>query len=96
MTNVALINALLLVVRSGTCGRIHAHETWWQSGMGSCILPRLPTHLVQELNVDTVYRPIKFMCGVSLYAIFPFMFNHNNIVIVLLCTCTYRQYGTLR
>ena len=42
------------VVRSGTCGRISALETGWQSGMWSCIMPGLPTHLVQELNVGTV------------------------------------------
>ena len=29
-------------------------ETGWQSVMRSCILPGLPTHLVQELNVGTV------------------------------------------
>ena len=33
---------------------IYAQETEWQSGMWSCILPGLPTHLVQELNVGTV------------------------------------------
>ena len=29
-----------------------------QSGMWWCILPELPTHLVQELNVGTVVRPM--------------------------------------
>ena len=29
-------------------------ETGWQSGMRSCIMLGLPTHLVQELNVGTV------------------------------------------
>ena len=33
---------------------IHAKETGLQSGVRSCIKPRLPTHLVQELNVNTV------------------------------------------
>ena len=27
---------------------------WWQSGVRSCIMPRLPTHLVQILTVGTV------------------------------------------
>ena len=29
-------------------------ETGWKSDMRSCIMPWLPTHLVQELNVCTV------------------------------------------
>ena len=33
---------------------IDAQETGWQSGVQSCIMPRLPTHLVQDLNVGTV------------------------------------------
>ena len=37
-----------------SCKVIHAQTTGWQSGMRSCILPDLPTHLVQELNVGTV------------------------------------------
>ena len=32
----------------------YAQETKWQSGLRSCIMPPLPTHLVQELNVGTV------------------------------------------
>ena len=34
-------------------------KKWLQSGVRSCIMPGLPTHLVQELNVGTV--------GTSLY-----------------------------
>ena len=34
---------------------LNAQETVLQSGMRSSILPRLPTHLVQELNVGTVF-----------------------------------------
>ena len=34
---------------------IHAQETGWQSGVRSCIMPGMPTHLVQELNVGTVH-----------------------------------------
>ena len=45
-----------LVVRSETCGRIHSQETGWRSGVRSCIMPGLLTHLVQELNIDTVSR----------------------------------------
>ena len=33
---------------------IHTQEKGWQSGVRSCIMPRLPTHLVQELNVGIV------------------------------------------
>ena len=32
---------------------IYDQETGWQSGVQSCILPGLPTHSVQELNVCT-------------------------------------------
>ena len=41
-------------VRSGTCGRVHAQKTGLQLGVRSCIMPGLPTHLVQELNDGTV------------------------------------------
>ena len=34
---------------------IFAQETGWQSGMRSCIMPGLPTHLMQELNGSTVH-----------------------------------------
>ena len=37
-----------------SCEVIHAKETWRQSGFRSCIVPRLPSHLVQESNVGTV------------------------------------------
>ena len=43
------------VVRSGTCGRIHAKEAGWQSGVRSCITARLPTPLVHGLNACTVF-----------------------------------------
>ena len=29
-------------------------KTWWSTGLWSCNMPGLPTHLVQELNVSTV------------------------------------------
>ena len=35
----------------------HAQDTRWQSGMHLCIMPGLPTILVQELNVGTVSIP---------------------------------------
>ena len=38
-------------MRSGTYIRIHAHEDEWQSGVRSCVMPNLSTHLVQELHV---------------------------------------------
>ena len=41
---------------------IHAQETGWQSGARSCIMPGLPTHLVQELNVGTVYAAPTCCC----------------------------------
>ena len=34
--------------------RFHAQKTGWRSGVRSCIMSGLPTHLVQELNVGTV------------------------------------------
>ena len=32
----------------------HAKENRWQLGVRPCIMPELPTHLVQELNVCIV------------------------------------------
>ena len=29
-------------------------ETWWQSGVRSCIIPGMPTYLVQESDIGTV------------------------------------------
>ena len=55
MTNVAYQSMLRSVVRLS----MHpAEETGWQSGVQSCIMPGLPTHLVQELNIDTVVARI--------------------------------------
>ena len=34
---------------------MHRKQTGWQWGVRSCIMPGLPTHLVQELHVATVY-----------------------------------------
>ena len=34
---------------------MHAQETEWQSGVQLCIMPKLPTYTVQELNVGTVH-----------------------------------------
>ena len=51
MINVACKSRLHSVVRS-SC--IHTQKTGWQSGVQSYIMPRLPEHLVQELNVGTV------------------------------------------
>ena len=53
-STVACESKLHSVVRPGTCGRIHAQETEWLSGVKSCIMPRLSTHLVQELNAGIV------------------------------------------
>ena len=55
MTNIACESKLYYVVSSGTCGRIHTHINEWQSGMRLCIMPKLPVHVVQELNVGTVF-----------------------------------------
>ena len=33
---------------------IHTQENEWQSGVRLCVMVRLPTHLVQELNAGTV------------------------------------------
>ena len=35
-------------------GGINTQENGLQSGVRSCIIPGLPAHLVQELNVGTV------------------------------------------
>ena len=51
---------------------------WWRSGVRSCIVPGLPTHLVQELNVGTVcmykctimYHPIPVRNKQNVYKIF--------------------------
>ena len=36
----------------------HAQETGWQSGVQSRIVPGLPMHLVQDLNVGTVSKNV--------------------------------------
>ena len=51
MNHVACESKLRSVV-GHTC--IHAKENVWQSGVRSCIMPRLPAYVVQELNVDIV------------------------------------------
>ena len=63
MTHVAC-EKLRPYVRSGTCGCIHDQETSWQSGVRSCIMPGLPTHLVQELHVFIValWRRVSYAC----------------------------------
>ena len=52
MTLTLLANKIY--VQFGCNPRIHVLETGCQSGVRSCSLPELPTHLVQELNVGTV------------------------------------------
>ena len=54
MTNVACESNLSSVLRSGTCGRIHAQDTGWHSCVQSSIMPGLPTHLAHGLNADPV------------------------------------------
>ena len=58
ITYVACESKLRSVVRSGTLDRIHAQDTGWQSGVRSCIMSRLPRHLVQKLNAGTVCTKI--------------------------------------
>ena len=53
MINAAGQPKLHLGVRIGTCGPIHAQDGW-RSGVRSCIMPGLPTHIVHELNAGTV------------------------------------------
>ena len=44
----------------------YALETGWRSGVWSCIMPGLPTHLVQELDVSTVViNPLNSQNGSS-------------------------------
>ena len=51
MTHIVCESKLHSVVRSS----MHpCQETEWQSGVWLCIMPGLPMHLVQELDVDTV------------------------------------------
>ena len=40
---------------------IHAYKTGCQLGIRSCIMPGLPKHLVQELNVGTVFLFINYL-----------------------------------
>ena len=57
------------------CQVIHAsmpRKNRWQSGVWSCNMPGLPTHLVQEFNVCIVIRPtdlyeirVKFLSGIQ-------------------------------
>ena len=54
MTHAACKSKLRSVVMSYPC--IHAQETGWQSGVQLCVMHGLPAHLVQELNVSTVYK----------------------------------------
>ena len=42
------------VLRSGTY-HIHAQENGWQSGVRSCIMRGVSTHLLQEINAGTVF-----------------------------------------
>ena len=42
-------------IKNRHCTCIDAQETGWQSGVRLYVMPRLPTHIVQELNVDTVH-----------------------------------------
>ena len=50
MTHVACESKLQHV-----CGVIHIQATGWQSGLRSCVMRELSTHLVQEVNVGTVH-----------------------------------------
>ena len=54
MTHVACQSKLHSVV--GQCGVIHAQETQRQLGLKLCIMPGVPMHIVQEVNVGTVVR----------------------------------------
>ena len=55
MTHIACKTNLRSVVRFETVGRIHAKDTGRKSGVLSCIMTGLPTHLVQGLNASTLY-----------------------------------------
>ena len=54
MTHVIELRSYESKLRSGTCVRTHAQENGSQSVVRLCLMPGLPTHLVQELNVCTV------------------------------------------
>ena len=42
---------------------VHGQETGWQSGVRVCTRPALPTHLVQELYVGTVWSSMPRKLG---------------------------------
>ena len=65
-----LESELRSVARSRTCGRISAQETRLQSGVWSCILPGLPTYLVQQLSVGPVVFPGKTPTVQTVWIIF--------------------------
>ena len=44
-----------------------AQETGWQSGVRSSIMPGLPRHLVQELNISNV--PLHLHLNISCFVI---------------------------
>ena len=44
---------------------MHAKDSGWQWGVQSCIISRMPTHLVQELNVGTVVCHMVYQGGVE-------------------------------
>ena len=55
--DIACKSKLRSVVRSGICaGHNHTQITERQSRVRSCSMPKLPTHLMQELNAGTVLR----------------------------------------
>ena len=53
--------------------RIYALQTGWQSGVRSCIMPRMATHLVQVLNVGSLqrysflYTWLRWLCNISYF-----------------------------
>ena len=61
MTNVACESKSRSVVRLS----MPMQETGWQSCVRSCIMPGLPTHLVQESNDGTVSYDILIFCFVT-------------------------------
>ena len=54
MAHAARESKILSLVKSSM--HPYAREPGWQSGAWLCIFPGLPTHLVQELNVDTIMK----------------------------------------
>ena len=63
MTHVACQSKLHVHLWAQKC--THGHGTGWESGVRSCLMPGLPTHLVQDLNIGTVLHHHNYLVTTS-------------------------------